>query len=88
MSPAKWLDGEGNGIRPLGDQRENLLQRVDRITPGEVASFDEPLGMVVRRFRDALRGHQIRVAASDRSYNQRIAELEARDLEWQDDHSR
>ena len=31
-------------------------------------------------------GHRSRVAASDRSYNQRIAELEARGLEWKDDH--
>jgi uncharacterized membrane protein len=47
----KWLDGEGDGIPPLGDRRANLLQRVDRISPGEIASFDEPLGMVIRRFK-------------------------------------
>ena len=48
---AKWLDGEGDGIPPLGDRRANLLQRIDRISPGEIASFEEPLGMVIRRFK-------------------------------------
>ena len=48
---AKWLDGEGDGIPPIRDRRANLLQRIDRISPGEIASFEEPLGMVIRRFK-------------------------------------
>ena len=48
---AKWLDGEGDGIPPIRDRRTNLLQRIDRISPGEIASFEEPLGMVIRRFK-------------------------------------
>jgi uncharacterized membrane protein len=48
---AKWLDGEGDGIPPIGDRRANLLQRIDRISLGEIASFEEPLGMVIRRFK-------------------------------------
>jgi uncharacterized membrane protein len=47
---AKWLDGEEDGMPRLGDRRANLLQRVDRMSPGEIASFDETLGMVIRCF--------------------------------------
>ncbi len=55
---------------------------------GALLAIFVPQWMAAGVFTALYMGHQIRGALTDRSYNQRIAELEARDLEWKDDNSR
>ena len=55
---------------------------------GSLLAIFVPEWMAAGVFTVLYLGHRIWGAVSDRGYNQKIAELEARDLEWKDDNSR
>ncbi|MEM8667268.1 MAG: hypothetical protein AAGG48_07120 [Planctomycetota bacterium] len=55
---------------------------------GALLAIVVPDWMAAAVFTALYIGHKIWVALSDRSYDRKIAELEARDLEWKDDATR
>jgi Mg-chelatase subunit ChlD/uncharacterized membrane protein len=62
----QWL--WGNGLLPVGDNRDRMMARVDRMTPGDMPDFDPALKMALRGFQgvpDAAIKHMIIISDGD-----------------------
>ena len=62
----QWL--WGNGLLPVGDNRDRMMARVDRMTPGDMPDFDPAMKMALSGFRsvpDAGIKHMIIISDGD-----------------------
>jgi Mg-chelatase subunit ChlD/uncharacterized membrane protein len=62
----QWL--WGNGLLPVGDNRDRMMARVDRMTPGDMPGFDPAMKMALSGFRsvpDAAIKHMIIISDGD-----------------------
>jgi hypothetical protein len=58
----------GNGLLPVGDNRDRMMARVDRMTPGDMPDFDPAMKMALSGFRsvpDAGIKHMIIISDGD-----------------------
>jgi len=63
----QWLWGQPLGLIRVGDNRDQMLARVDRMVPGDMPDFDPSLLMAVRSFRqiDAAVKHTVIISDGD-----------------------
>jgi uncharacterized membrane protein/Mg-chelatase subunit ChlD len=62
----QWL--WGNGLSPVGNSRDRMMGRIDRMTPGDMPGFDPAMKMAIGGFRgvpDAAIKHMIIISDGD-----------------------
>jgi uncharacterized membrane protein len=68
MGGEQWLWGGAQGLVRVGDQRQKMMARVDRMTPGDMPAFEPSMRMALAAFNrvpDASVKHMIIISDGD-----------------------
>jgi uncharacterized membrane protein/Mg-chelatase subunit ChlD len=68
MGGEQWLWGGAQGLVRVGDQRQRMMARVDRMTPGDMPAFEPSMRMALAAFNrvtDAAVKHMILISDGD-----------------------
>jgi uncharacterized membrane protein len=68
MGGEQWLWGGAQGLVRVGDQRQRMMARVDRMTPGDMPAFEPSMRMALAAFNrvpDASVKHMIIISDGD-----------------------